>query len=87
MSESGPNSGSKPRFPITSPACARPGWPALVHLCPCRIQGLLDGITFKRNAYSLDRSSREAALAQLFDEAKNDQKPTDQPPSTQQQAA
>jgi hypothetical protein len=51
------------------------------------IQGLLDGITFKRNAYSLDRSSREAALAQLFDEAKNDQKPTDQPPSTQQQAA
>jgi integrase len=46
------------------------------------IQGLLDGITFKRNAYSLDRSSREAALARLFDEAKEAE-----PPADQQQAA
>jgi integrase len=46
------------------------------------IQGLLDGVTFKRNAYSLDRSSREAALARLFDEAKEAE-----PPADQQQAA
>jgi hypothetical protein len=51
------------------------------------IQGLLDGITFKRNVHSLDRSSREAALARLFDEAKDDQKPADQPPAERQQAA
>jgi hypothetical protein len=51
------------------------------------IQGLLDGVTFKRNAYSLDRSSREAALARLFDEAKDDQQPADQPSAARQQAA
>jgi hypothetical protein len=51
------------------------------------IQGLLDGITFKRNVHSLDRSSREAALARLFDEAKDDQQPADQPPAERQQAA
>ena len=42
------------------------------------IQGLLDGITFERNAYSLDRNSREAALARLFDEAKDDQRSINQ---------
>jgi hypothetical protein len=46
------------------------------------IQGLLYGITFKRNACSLERNSREAAFARLFDEAKDDQ-----PSITRQQAA
>jgi site-specific recombinase XerD len=46
------------------------------------IQGLLDGISFKRNVHSLDRSSREAALARLFDEAKDGQ-----PSADPQQAA
>ena len=34
------------------------------------IKGLLDGVEFKRKAYALDRASREAALACLFDQAK-----------------
>lgn len=33
------------------------------------IQGLLDGKTFRRTTYALDRASREAALARLFEQA------------------
>src|SRR5690606_27047986 len=33
------------------------------------IQGLLDGKTFRRTTYALDRASREAALARLLEQS------------------
>jgi hypothetical protein len=33
------------------------------------IQGLLDGVQFKRSSYALDRASRKAAMERLFAEA------------------
>ncbi|MBA8910897.1 hypothetical protein HNQ95_006722, partial [Aminobacter ciceronei] len=32
------------------------------------VNGLLDGMQFKRTSYALDRAAREAALLQLFSE-------------------
>jgi integrase len=40
------------------------------------INGLLDGVQFKRTSYALDRASREATLARLFTEI--EAKPTDE---------
>ena len=37
------------------------------------IQGLLDGVEFKRNSYAFDRASRQAALGRLFDQPKKEQ--------------
>jgi len=37
------------------------------------IQGLLDGVEFKRNSYAFDRASRQAALGRLFDQSKKEQ--------------
>ena len=33
------------------------------------IQGLLDGVQFKRSSYALDRESRQAAMNRLFAQA------------------
>lgn len=37
------------------------------------IQGLLDGVEFKRNSYAFDRASRQAALERLFNQPKEEQ--------------
>jgi len=37
------------------------------------IQGLLEGVEFKRNSYAFDRASRQAALGRLFDQPKKEQ--------------
>ncbi len=37
------------------------------------IQGLLDGVEFKRHSYAFDRASRQAALGRLFNQPKKEQ--------------
>ncbi len=44
------------------------------------IQGLLDGVEFKRNSYAFDRASRQAVLDRLFDQPKKGQTNEDRLP-------
>ena len=41
------------------------------------IQGLLDGVQFKRSSYALDRASRQAAMERLFAEAMSPAEPAE----------
>ena len=45
------------------------------------IQGLLEGVEFKRNSYAFDRASRQAALGRLFDQPEAEQADEDNNPS------
>ncbi len=47
------------------------------------VQGLLDGKKFQRTTYALDRASREAVLARLFEQSI----PTETKPASERLAA